>query len=96
MNERGAPTTVDCHLFTGIAHAVDLIAIGMSGVIGDVKFTIVVFARIEVRTAETTQKDCFAGIDKISDPTRSRLRAIDATARMFIGLGDFSDGKPLA
>ena len=54
MHERRAPTTVSRELLTGIAKSVYLVAVRMAGMVGDVKFTVIMSARIEIGTAETT------------------------------------------
>jgi len=96
MHKRGAPTTIDSMLLAPIAHTVDLIAVGMAGVIGDVKFTVVMLTRIETRAAKTAQKNGFAGIDKIGHPTCGALATVYAPAWMFVGFSFFSVGKTFA
>ena len=63
MHKRGSPTTVSRLLLAGVANTVDLIAIGFARAVGDVKFTVIVFAGIETRAAETTEENRFAEID---------------------------------
>ena len=61
MHKRGArwPSL----LLAGIAHALELIAARLAGCIRDIRFTKVMFARIEIVATKRAEQDEFLGVN---------------------------------